>query len=104
MPFRRANARARPAAAETLEERLAREIGAPTEDPNAPVIVAEPPGEGPIARLFVIWDAWDSISQQDRSEIIMNAYTRERGQADALRISVAMGLTRAEAGRMGIHA
>src|SRR5258708_8899845 len=103
MPFRRATARARPAAAETLEDRLAGEMDAPTEDPNAPVIVAEPPGNGPITRLFVIWDEWDSISQQDRSEIIMNAYVRAKGQADAVRVSVAMGLTRAEAGRLGIQ-
>ena len=103
MPFRRATARIRPPEAETLEERLAQEIGAPTDDPDAAMIVAEPPGDGPITRLFVIWDAWDSISQQDRSEIIMSAYGRARGQADALRVSVAMGLTRAEAGRMGIR-
>ena len=104
MPFRRANARARPAAAGDLEDRLAREIGTPTEDPKAPLIVAEPPGEGPITRLFVVWDEWDFISQQDRSEIIMSAYGRARGQADAVRISVAMGVTRTEAARMGIQA
>ena len=104
MPFRRATARARPPSAGDLEARLAQEMGTPTEEPNAPLIVAEPPGEGPITRLFVIWDEWESISQQDRSEIFMNAYVRAKGQADALKISVAMGLTKAEAARMGIQA
>jgi hypothetical protein len=38
---------------------------------------------------------------QDRSEIIMNAYIRAKGQQAGLRISVAMGLTSIEAKRMG---
>jgi hypothetical protein len=50
----------------------------------------------------VIWDEWAPLSQQDRSEIIMDAYVRAKGQGDAVRISVAMGLTAAEAARMGI--
>jgi hypothetical protein len=86
-----------------LEQRLAREFAAPSDDPHAqPIIIAEPPGEGPITRLFVIWDEWALLSQQDRSEIIMDAYVHAKGQAEALRISVAMGLTAAEAARMGI--
>ncbi|AGP39314.1 hypothetical protein BE04_00115 [Sorangium cellulosum] len=76
---------------------------APSEDPDAqPIIVAEPPDPAPITRLFVIWDEWGALSQQERSEIITNAYLRAHGQADALRLSVAMGVTRAEAVRMGL--
>jgi hypothetical protein len=104
MPFRRATVRALPAGAGDIEDRLTQELSAPTEDPSAPLVVAEPPGNGPITRLFVIWDEWDSMAQQDRSEIIMNAYVRAHGHADALNISVAMGLTRVEAARMGIQA
>jgi hypothetical protein len=103
MSFRRATARALPPRAGELEERLVNELTTPSQDPHAPpVIIAEPPGNGPITRLFVIWDDWAPLSQQDRSEIIMDAYARAKGQADALRISVAMGLTAAEATRMGI--
>jgi hypothetical protein len=104
MPFHRATVRPRPANAADLEERLVQEMTAPNQDdPSAqPIIVAEPPGDGPITRLFVIWDEWAALSQQDRSEIIMAAYARVRGQPDAVRISVAMGLTPAEAARMGI--
>jgi hypothetical protein len=103
MPFRRATARALPPRAGELEDRLAREFTTPSEEPNAPNIIAEPPeGQGPITRLFVIWDEWAPLSQQDRSEIIMDAYARAKGQPEAVRISVAMGLTAAEAARMGI--
>ncbi len=104
MSFRRATARALPPRAGELQDRLARELTTPSADPNAqPIIIAEPPeGQGPITRLFVIWDEWAPLSQQDRSEIIMDAYTRAKGQPEAVRISVAMGLTAAEAARMGI--
>lgn len=104
MSFRRATARALPPRAGELENRLAREFTSPSEDPHAqPIIIAEPPeGQGAITRLFVIWDEWSPLSQQDRSEIIMDAYAGSKGQAEAVRISVAMGLTAAEAARMGI--
>jgi hypothetical protein len=50
----------------------------------------------------VIWDDWGDLSLQERSEIIMNAYIRAKGQQAGLRISVAMGLTSTEAKRMGL--
>jgi hypothetical protein len=103
MSFVRANARSRPPNADDLEARLTDEMKAPK--PNAqPAIVAEPPGTGPITRLFVIWDEWAELTQQDRSEIILEAYTKAKGKGDALKISVAMGITSAEAAKMGIKA
>lgn len=103
MSFRRATARALPPRAQELEEHLVHELTTPSDDPSAqPVIIAEPPGQGPITRLFVIWDEWAPLAQQDRSEIIMDAYVRAKGQPEAVKISVAMGLTAAEAARMGI--
>ncbi len=103
MSFRRASAKNQPPTAQGLEDRLYHEFEVPNPEENAqPIIVAEPPDPAPIARLFVIWDDWGDLSQQDRSEIIMNAYIRAKGQQAGLRISVAMGLTSAEAKRMGI--
>lgn len=103
MSFRRATVRTQLPAAHSLEARLQQELEAPSSDENTqPIILAEPSEPAPISRLFVIWDDWAEISLQDRSEIIMNAYLRAKGQQAALRISVAMGLTLAEAKRMGI--
>ncbi len=103
MSFRRATARSLPPSATELENRLVTEMKTPDNAPNVqPVIVAEPPAPAPISRLFVIWDDWTDLTQQDRSEIIMNAYTRAEGLPAAARISVAMGLTAAEAAKMGI--
>ena len=99
MSFLLATARARPSNAGALQKRLVDEFKTPKD--GQPIIVAEPP-TGAITRLFVIWDDWDSLSQQDRSEIVMAAYAEAKGEGDALKISVAMGITAAEAAKMGI--
>lgn len=103
MSFRRAAARSRPPSAVDLELRLAEEIRTPSARPDAqPIIIAEPADPAPITRLFVIWDDWSDLGQQDRSEIITNAYERVHGLAEAARLSIAMGLTPSEASKMGI--
>ncbi|WP_165373280.1 hypothetical protein [Sorangium cellulosum] len=52
--------------------------------------------------IYVIWDDWGTLGQQERSEIIMDAYEEAQGQQRALGVAVAMGLTRAEGQRMGV--
>jgi len=66
------------------------------------VIVVEGGGARP-RHLFVIWDRWGDLNQQDRSEIIMDAYAQTLSEDDVLQVTVAMGLTVKEAERMGIH-
>ena len=53
------------------------------------------------AHLLVIWDAWRTLSQQERSLLIMDAYRDAMGSEAALTVSVAMGLTQDEAVRLG---
>lgn len=57
----------------------------------------------PMARvhLLVIWDAWRTVSQAERSLFIMDAYGTTFGHEAALMVSVAMGLTQDEAARLG---
>lgn len=82
---------------------LAAEFTHPAADYRQPLISIEQPGTR--THLLVVWDQWQSLSQQERSEIIMDAY----GQAHqddpntVLNVSVAMGLTQAEADRLGYH-
>lgn len=105
MSFRRAPARSRPAHASDLESRLQKEFASPSEgESTQPIIIAEPPGpeQTPVTRLYVIWDDWEELSLQDRSEIIMNAYVQTEGQQAGSRISVALGVTSPEAKRMGM--
>ena len=101
MPVRRGLPRPRPASAPDLEERLARELKKPSKD-GQPLVFEDPPKPKPITRLYVVWDDWSDMRQQDRSEVILNAYERSKGTAAALKIISAMGLTTAEADRMGI--
>lgn len=103
MSFLRTAARPRPSSAAQLEDRLRQELESPSSDANAqPIILAEPPDPAPISRLFVIWDDWTQLDQQDRSEIIMNAYMGFKGPEEALKVTVAMGLTSSEAARARI--
>ncbi len=55
---------------------------------------------------MVIWDKWGELTQTERSEIIMDVVDNLAGDdrlpADSP-VTVAMGLTREEAKRMGIR-
>jgi hypothetical protein len=100
MPVRRGLSKIGSPAAPDLENRLVRELEHPSEQ-GQPLVVEEPPEPAPVSRLVVIWD-WAELGQQDRSEIVLRAYERVRGQEATLRITVAMGLASPEAERMGI--
>jgi hypothetical protein len=67
-----------------------------------PDIREETDARGQTVHIYAIWDDWGALPQQDRSEIIMDAYEEALGQQKALEVSVAMGVTRDEAQRMGI--
>lgn len=70
--------------------------------PEYPKIVEE---EVPLSknfRVYVSWNDWGSVSDQERSEIILEAYQQARGVPEMLRISVAMGLTPLQAKQLDI--
>ncbi len=54
-------------------------------------------------RAWVVWDEWDEVCEAERSQIILEAYERTLGRAEALRLSLALGLTRREARDVGIE-
>jgi hypothetical protein len=103
MPVRRGLPRTQPANGPDLEARLAHEFETPTEQ-GQPLVFEEPPEPAPVNQIYVVWDDWASLSQQQRSEIILRAYERAKGEQPALKITVAMGLTATEAENMGIPA
>ena len=49
----------------------------------------------------VIWDAWKDLPPEERGRAIMDAYEHVRPE-DAPRITIALGLTPLEAGRLGV--
>jgi hypothetical protein len=90
-------------AIDALRQRLIDEWRNPQEQVPAPVIIEEAGTQNRPTRLYVIWDDWTDLDQEERSEIIMDAYETVRGADKALQVTVAMGLTRREADRMKIE-
>ncbi len=67
-----------------------------------PIIFEERDGQRRLEHVYVIWQAWDHVDRVERSEIIMDAAERKLPVDELLNISIAMGLTPAEARRMGM--
>jgi len=84
-----------------LRRDLVAELRAPHDD-GEPDIIIERPNAG-TTHLFVKWGRWDGLEQTVRSRIIMDAFTEVNGEAEAMNVTVAMGLTPGEADRMGIQ-
>ena len=80
---------------------LAAEFAHPAQEYRQPLISVDQPGAR--THLLVVWDQWSSLSQQERSEIIMAAYTQAHlnDPEAVLNVSVAMGLTQEEARDLG---
>jgi hypothetical protein len=86
------------------EEVLRAELRAELEHPKAsgePEIVIERPNPATV-HLYVIWSKWNDLEQMARSRIILDAYTETKGESEANKVTVAMGLTPAEASRLGV--
>ena len=83
-----------------LQRLLEAELRIPTNNPE-PVFVVERP-HPTTTHLFVIWSRFDGLDQVVRSRIILDAFGVVRGEREALNVTVSMGLTPAEASRMGI--
>lgn len=89
------------ASADRFRSTLAAEFHQPQPGYVQPLISVTHPGGR--THLVVVWDEWKSLSQQERSEIILRAFADEYGQESTLDVSVAMGLTSAEAERLGFN-
>jgi hypothetical protein len=69
-----------------------------------PLILEERDTPDKYIHVYVIWDEWAHLDQLQRGELVMEAFERRYGHAEANRVTVTMGLTSAEAHRLGIHA
>jgi len=75
-----------------------REVG--TQEPR-PTIVREEDDEGHVVHVYVVWNEWGDLNQEERSELITEAYW-EVFDVAGLALTVAMGVTPAEAKRMNL--
>jgi hypothetical protein len=86
-----------------LSDRLVRELESPKSGLEEPIFIEDAIPLSDRFRVYVIWNEWNGIWQRDRSRVILEAYARARGETTRARISHAMGLTAAEAERLGVQ-
>jgi hypothetical protein len=89
------------AAEKTLRAELVDELTNPKQS-GEPDIVIERPNPS-TSHLFVIWSKWSELEQIVRSRIILDAYEEAVGDQEALKVTVAMGLTPSEAKALGVE-
>ena len=88
---------------QALRERLIQEWSEPS-IASQPVLIEEAGDRMSNSKqVYVIWDEWQPLDQRVRSEIIMDAYEATHGRQEVLSITVAMGLTAADAERIGLR-
>jgi len=71
-------------------------------DSGEPEIIIERPNPF-TTHLYAIWAEWNDLSQSVRSRIILDSFEDAYGKEEAVKVTVAMGLTRAEADRLGLQ-
>ncbi|HEY5962327.1 MAG TPA: hypothetical protein VIV60_37480 [Polyangiaceae bacterium] len=83
-----------------LKARLVDEwSGRPGEEP-LPDILEERDARSRVIHVTVTWDEWSDLDAQTRSELIVDALQAVKGEAAVVELTLAMGLTRAEAARL----
>ena len=81
-----------------LLQRLTREWQAPDPQASEPILLEQPnPRRDGAVYLYVIWDEWQPLMPQERSELIMEAYAATHTKQEILKVTAATGLTRNEA-------
>lgn len=108
MPFKRNRPEELTRDSMDLAKVIADELAAPTQDSNELPSIEEScsrPGPGGVfLSVTVVWDdpRWAALSARERSRVVLKGYELARPE-DAERITMALGLTRAEARKLGIE-
>ena len=89
-----------------LLEGLRAELARPEtalQPPDAPTLYLEESGTPDnYTHWYAVWDRFEGIDEEERSRLILAAVRAERGVAEALRVTIAMGLTPEEAVAVGL--
>ncbi len=75
----------------------------PTGPPDDPEIIIEEVQHSKSLHVTVIWDRWEEIDAEERGRIILEAVAKELGEAEMLRVTMALGVTKKEAYRLNIR-
>lgn len=94
------------AQAAELREGLVAELRRAEETPapaGAPVIYMEESGTPDnYTHWYAVWDRFEGVDNEERSRLLLEAIREVQGATEALRVTIAMGLTRAEAEGFGL--
>ena len=77
--------------------------GRPETPAGCPLIVIEEQRYTNTIQVTVVWDRWAGIDLEDRGRVIVEAFRQARGEDEAGRISIAMGVTADEARKIGME-
>lgn len=90
-----------PKHADLLAE-LVRHLQGGPDLPEMPRIIEEDDALSKTTRVYVLWEDWASVTERERSEIILEAYQQAFDQQRMLQVTVAMGVTPTEAANLGL--
>ncbi len=103
MPVRKMSDVAPPKHAELLEQLVAEWRLGETDNPEPLIVIDESPRPDSPIRVFVVWTRWEELSVRDRSRVILDAFRQvEPDEARVSRVTIAWGMTPAEARRAGL--
>jgi len=71
--------------------------------PDAPLIIEEVVRNSRRIHVTVIWDRWAQVVPEERSRMILEAYEIVRGPGTFLTLTSALGLTHADAKKLGVE-
>ncbi len=83
-----------------LTEHLKRDVAEGVAE--QPLIVEEEIRGSSRFRVYVLWDRWTSVKDDERSQIILEAYQNAYGAEKMLNASLVLGVTAIEAKQLGI--
>ncbi len=84
-----------------LVRKLAQELQSPGAQPQPLILESEIPATKS-RHVHVIWDDWSKLSEEERADVILDAYSTAEGQNYAEQIAIAIGLTSSEALALGL--
>jgi hypothetical protein len=82
-------------------KKLAQELKLPGTQPQPLILEEEVPATGS-RHVHVIWDQWKKLPDEERTDVIIEAYGQAESKEYAEQITIASGLTSAEALALGL--
>lgn len=86
---------------EKLVKKLSEELTKPREVLQ-PLVLEQEVSSTKSRHVHVIWDEWDAIPDEERSDVIVAAYVQAEGEPFAEQVTIALGVTPPEALALGL--